>query len=485
MSPLLAGVLATALVLLATYAAFTKRNPFHHGFQLKAVFASAVNITKNSPVRVAGVSVGAVEGISLFRGTDVALVTMSLNDSGLPLHADATLKIRPRLFLEGNFFVDLTPGTPSAPILRSGATIPISQTADPVQLDQVVTALKSDTRSDLQALLTGYGTALTHVPTPSENRDQDPLVRGKTAAQALNDGARRAPGALRDITIVTQALGGQRSDDVSLLVASLGKVTRALSQSEADLQGVVTNLDLTLRAFAIQSQALETTIALLPSALTTTDRALAALDAALPTARSFALDLVPAVAELPQTVSAALPWLAQARALLTPVELGGLSKELASAAPSLGSLIPAAASLARQLDPLSRCLSQVIFPAGNATLNDGALSTGVPWYQEFWHALVGLNSVGSNFDGNGSYVRGLIGGGGTYFSTNPITVLGTNQRGGASDTLEARTTEPPQGTSPADPGSAPPVTHAAACDTQPLPSYNGPAARGPADGSGA
>ncbi len=321
MSPLLAGVLAVVLVLVATYFAFTKRDPFHHGFQLKAVFASAVNITKNSPVRVAGVSVGTVEGIALYRGTDVAVVTMSLNDNGLPLHADATLKIRPRLFLEGNFFVDLTPGTPSAPILRSGATIPITQTADPVQLDQVVTALKSDTRSDLQALLTGYGTALTHVPTPSENRDQDPIVRGRTAAQALNDAARRAPGALRDLTIVTQALGGQSSDDVALLVASLGKVTAALSQSEGDLQGVVTNLDITLRAFAVQSQALDTTIALLPSALTTTDRALAALDAALPTARSFALDLVPAVAELPQTVSAALPWLAQARVLLTPVEL--------------------------------------------------------------------------------------------------------------------------------------------------------------------
>ena len=61
------------------------------------------------------------------------------------------------------------------------------------------------------------------MPTASENRDEDPLVRGKTAAQALNDGARRAPGALRDITIVAQALGGQSSNDVSLLVASLGK----------------------------------------------------------------------------------------------------------------------------------------------------------------------------------------------------------------------------------------------------------------------
>ena len=37
-------------------------------------------------------------------------VTMEMKESGLPIHKDATLKIRSRIFLEGNFFVDLTPG---------------------------------------------------------------------------------------------------------------------------------------------------------------------------------------------------------------------------------------------------------------------------------------------------------------------------------------------------------------------------------------
>ena len=34
---------------------------------------------------------------------------MEIEDKGLPIHKDATLKIRPRIFLEGNFFVDLSP----------------------------------------------------------------------------------------------------------------------------------------------------------------------------------------------------------------------------------------------------------------------------------------------------------------------------------------------------------------------------------------
>ena len=50
-----------------------------------------------------------------------AVVTMAIQPNGLPIHADATADIRPRLFLEGNFYVDLHPGTPSAPTLSSGA----------------------------------------------------------------------------------------------------------------------------------------------------------------------------------------------------------------------------------------------------------------------------------------------------------------------------------------------------------------------------
>ena len=44
-------------------------------------------------------------------------MTMRIDDKGQPIHKDATATIRPRIFLEGNFFVDLHPGTPSSPKL--------------------------------------------------------------------------------------------------------------------------------------------------------------------------------------------------------------------------------------------------------------------------------------------------------------------------------------------------------------------------------
>ncbi len=65
------------------------------------------------------------------------------------------MKVRPRIFLEGNFFVDVNPGSPSAPVVNDGDTIPVNQTSAPVQLGQVLETLQSDTREDLQILLAG------------------------------------------------------------------------------------------------------------------------------------------------------------------------------------------------------------------------------------------------------------------------------------------------------------------------------------------
>ena len=89
------------------------------------------------------------------------VVTMEIDNEGLPIHDDATMKIRPRIFLEGNWFVELQPGSPSAPTFSSGGTIPVTHTADPVQFDQVLDALNTETRANLQHFLIGYGDGLT------------------------------------------------------------------------------------------------------------------------------------------------------------------------------------------------------------------------------------------------------------------------------------------------------------------------------------
>jgi len=121
-NPLRIGLVVIVVAAILVYFGFTKHIPFKHGYRLKAEFATAVNIHPKSPVRIAGVDVGKVSAVA--RHGKSGLVTMEIESKGLPIHSDATLKIRPRIFLEGNWFVEVQPGSPSAKTLSSGATIP-------------------------------------------------------------------------------------------------------------------------------------------------------------------------------------------------------------------------------------------------------------------------------------------------------------------------------------------------------------------------
>src|SRR3954453_17131210 len=160
MSTFTVGMIAIVLTAIAVYLGFTKSIPFRSHYEVKAAFKSANNLRKAAPVRIAGVEVGKVTKIERARpGDNGALVTMQIQDKGRPLHPDATLKIRPRIFLEGNFFIDVTPGTSSKEV-ADGHVFPVNQTATPVQLAQVLTALQSDTREDIKTTLREYAAGL-------------------------------------------------------------------------------------------------------------------------------------------------------------------------------------------------------------------------------------------------------------------------------------------------------------------------------------
>ena len=108
-----AGVIALIVIAVGTYFAFAKEVPFRSPYELNAVFRSAVNVKERQPVRIAGVDVGQVVAVEHPEpGESRALIRMEIEDDGLPIHRDARLKIRPRLFLEGNWFLELQPGNP-------------------------------------------------------------------------------------------------------------------------------------------------------------------------------------------------------------------------------------------------------------------------------------------------------------------------------------------------------------------------------------
>jgi len=449
------------------YLAFTKHIPFtSYGFEVRATFANSANIANNSPVRIAGVEVGKV--VSSERDGDATTITFTVDEAGQPLHTDAFATVRPRIFLEGNFFIELSPGSPSAPDLSSGDTIPVGHTATAVQIDEVLSALQSPVRADLSHLLDSYGNALKHQPTAAEDLNQLPEVRGVTGAGALNGAFKYGGDAGRYSSVVTNALLGTQQRDLSKLVASAGRTFNAFASNQEDLQGLITNFDVFTGALANQSTNLATTVHLLAPTLQVTHTSLVDLNKTLPPLRTYAIELRPAVAELPELISASKPWIAQVRPLLSGKEGGGLAKLLAESTPGLaGAAREGKRSALPQTNRLSLCTTQVLVPTANQVIND-RFSTGGPNYREFLYLLTDFAGAAQNFDGNGPYLRAQ-GGGGSHLVGEP------NPQGNShtlSDSIiYAHTAAEPLGTQP-QLGKRPPLKPNVRCDTNPVPDIN-------------
>ncbi|MGA9315133.1 MAG: MlaD family protein [Solirubrobacteraceae bacterium] len=478
-NPVRFGIIVIVITVIVVYFGFTKHIPFKHGFRLKAVFSTVVNISPKSPVRIAGVDVGKVTSIQ--REGNTGVVTMEITNGGLPIHRDATLKIRARILLEGNWFVDLQPGTPTSPTVSSGYTIPITQTSDPVQLDQVLDALNTDTRANLQTLLAEYGSALTRKPTAAQDAEQNPAVRGLTAAQALKKTYYDSPEALEGTAIVNQAFGGVEQHDLSKLVAGIEKLTAALNVHEQQLGEWVGNFNTFLGAFAAQSTSLTAAIAELPGTFQNANRAFTDFNAAAPAIRKFSLALVPGVEQTPSTIEAAFPWIEQTQASLAPTELGGIAKGLREAAPTLAGLVVTQPAFFKQTDLFSKCLSTIFYPATTTKLQDGSSTSGEEVNKEFWYAMVGAAGIAQSFDGNGQTGRFMIETGNNTLRSAPATAVGASSGKGLR--LLAHTSQPPLGTSPAFPAAEPPYKPLVPCYTQTPQNINGPLSHGPADGS--
>jgi phospholipid/cholesterol/gamma-HCH transport system substrate-binding protein len=464
--PLGAGLIAVVLILIATFLAFTKDIPFTKPFELKATFENSPPIQKNQAVRIAGVDVGKVSKVEPVGGDSPAVVvTMKLEDEALPIHEDATIKVRPRIFLEGNLFFDIRPGTPGSPDLEDGDTIPASQTSAPVQFDQVLGTLQADTRKSLQKLLIGYGGALNGEPQPGEDDDQDPEVRGKTGGQALNQSLEYSGDALRGAAVVNQALLGTELHDLSKLIGAQQRIFAALSRHEGSLKDLITNFNTTMGALAAEQDNLRETVAELPDLLEAANPALDELNAAFPSTRAWALEMIPGVRETPATINAAFPWIRQTRALLGPDELQGLVDDLQPAVGDFARFTEGQVELLPVIDLFNRCQLDVILPTGDTRIDDGTFSTGLRNYEEFFQTTVGLAGESQNFDGNGSYTRFMSGGGAYRVQTPPVRQVRS------PGPLFGSAIAPPLGTRPAR-GGKPPYRPNVACHTQQPPDLN-------------
>ncbi|MEA2311783.1 MAG: phospholipid/cholesterol/gamma-HCH transport system substrate-binding protein [Solirubrobacteraceae bacterium] len=433
------ALIAIVILVPLIYMGFTKSIPFTPHYEINAVFESANNIKKASPVRIAGVEVGRVTDVQrVTPGSQAVRITMRIGKSGLPIHSDATAKIRPRIFLEGNFFVDLSPGTPTAKDLKDGDTIPVNQTSTPVQFDQLLTSLQSDTRDDLKTLLKSYGDAL-----------------DKGGAEGFNRSIPYWKPAFRDTAIVNDATLGTQTHDLSGYIASSGATAAALDRSPTALKSLVTDFNTTANAFAVQQNNLRLAIAELPRTLNAAMPALASLNASFPSVRAFAREFRPGVRSSGPALDASIPLVHQLRGLVSQPELRGLTADLRPTIPALARLSKASIPLSAQGRAMASCQNNTVLPWSHDKVQDDQFPANGPVYQEAPKAFPGLAGESRSGDANGQWFRVLAAGGTNLVQMKPGVF--------------ATTTYPILGANPPKPTKRPPLDETQPCEDQQTP----------------
>jgi phospholipid/cholesterol/gamma-HCH transport system substrate-binding protein len=456
MTPLRAGLLAAVLIALFAYFGFTKANPFADPYELNAVFKNTNRLAKRSPVRIAGVDVGKVVDVRPMEdGSGLIKVKMQIRDKGLPIKRDAELTIRSRLFLEGNYFVDLQPGRPTTPELEEGGTIPPNQTASPVQFSQVLSTLQSETREDLRTLLYEYSQALK-----------------REGAAGFNLAVKHWEDAWRNTSQVNDATLGLEPHDLTRVLKGQGRVFGALSRDEERLKDLVTDLNDTIAGFARQEDNLRAAIPELRDVFREGRPALASLNRALPEIRGFARDALPGARSSSPTLDAQIPFVRQLRRLFSKSELRGLSRQLASAVPSLARLNSRSPKTFAQNRALASCQHSVLVPFAKTPIPDPdfpSYHSGRPWFHESGPAFVGLSGESRLTDANSSFFHTQAGGGAT-------TVVSTGEAG---ERLYGQLLLPINGVRPARPLDRPVYRPNVPCENQEPPDMNAPGGPAP------
>ncbi len=315
--PLRNGTILLAIVALVLYSGFTKHVPLsgRGGTTVTADVARLANVRVGTNVRVHGVNVGRVERVGRAPDGRGARIVMRLDgDQDVRPRADARASIWWRTLLGRNMYVDLDPGSPSAPPLVGA--IPRSRTRTQVELDEVVQALDGDARRSTRTALaeTARGTG-----------DPQAIGRAIDAAGPAADALRRGLPGVR----------GTRPGDLSTLVAQWRLTAARLARSRADLAALVDRGSVALGVGAARSAELGSALEQAPAALRRLHAGARRLRTTLDELDPVARAARPGVRALPATTAAARP------------ALRALDRTLDDAAPLLRDLRPAVRSLAR------------------------------------------------------------------------------------------------------------------------------------------
>jgi phospholipid/cholesterol/gamma-HCH transport system substrate-binding protein len=220
------------------------------GYRFNVEFDQAVELAPDAQVDIAGVTVGRVVSVGLDHRSGLSRAVIQIDNQFVPRPTDTRAILRSKTLL-GETYVELTPGTPTAPKLADGSTLPQAQVAPTVALDQIFSAFDPTTRRAFETWMQQSGIALTN--------------RGEQFNAAFAD---LYPFAT-NVDSVLAVLNRQGAATTTLLHDG-GQVFSALSRSPSQLQGFVRNTNSLFAATAARNAALAATVQAFPAFLVQT-----------------------------------------------------------------------------------------------------------------------------------------------------------------------------------------------------------------------
>jgi phospholipid/cholesterol/gamma-HCH transport system substrate-binding protein len=130
--------------------------PWSHAVTIHVQFINADALAPHASVDVAGVKVGEVHDVNA-QG-NMAVATLIIDQKYSDIHSDAQVLLRPH-GLFGPKYIEITPGTNAAPLVTDGGTISITNSVQPVDLDQLLQALQAPEAQNLRTALVELGKA--------------------------------------------------------------------------------------------------------------------------------------------------------------------------------------------------------------------------------------------------------------------------------------------------------------------------------------
>jgi phospholipid/cholesterol/gamma-HCH transport system substrate-binding protein len=369
--------------------------PFQHTYELNAEFSDADSTAggEGLPVTVAGVQVGTIRAVTVRDG--YAFVRMAIDPSVLPhVYGNARAKLMPDTPLK-DMEVRIAPGGPPARPLPAGGTIPLAGTESPIDLDELLSALDTDSRQYLSMLISGAAEG--------------------TAGQGLQ--VRQMLRALGPTTAQARELGDalvSRRTEVARVVHNLALVAQAAGASDREIGQVVGAGNATLSALAGQDAALGASLARLPGTLATARTTLTHVTSLADLLGPTLTALEPAVRKLPGAVTALGPLARRA----TPIVRDELRPLVSRLQPFAADLRPAVSDLTAQTPSLVAA-----FHILNYVVNETGYDKPGSWpgflYWTAW-AVHNTNSTYSTADADGAVARALLLASCSTLSSQPV-----------------------------------------------------------------